>query len=195
MQEIPMANYRVTMQHSEKTFELLSRKQYDLFCRGNRVSRLVIMAVCVYFGITNFEQWWGILLTAYGCYMLTSTYAQPNHTAHKLAKQIRERGMPFPAAEYVFRKNYMEIIVLPVREDEANEQVKYKELECIAEDGDYFYLFRNQYGGYMVPKDQLQGKIDEFRFFLEEQSGQICQVNAAPWVKLIRKMSSPNRKK
>lgn len=190
-----MANYRVTMQHTEKTFELLSRKQYDLFCRSNRIMRLLIMAVCVYFGITNFEKWWGILLTAYGCYMFTSTYAQPNHTAHKLAKQIRERGMPFPAAEYIFRKNYMEIIVLPVREDEEHEHVKYKELEKIAEDGEYFYLFRNQYGGYMVPKDQLQGKVDHFRDFLESQTGQFCEINTAPWVKLIRRMNSPNRRR
>ena len=190
-----MANYRVTMQHSEKTFELLSRKQYDLFCKSNRMIRMLIMAVCCYFGIVNFEQWWGILLTAYGCYMLTSTYAQPNHTAHKLAKQIRERGMPFPAAEYVFRKNYMEIIVLPVREDEEHEQLKYKELEKIAEDSEYFYLFRNQYGGYMVPKDQLQGRTDEFRDFLEKQTGQFCAINSAPWVKLIRWINSPNRKK
>jgi len=190
-----MSNYRVTMQHSEKTFELLSRKQYDLFCRSNRMMRMLIMAVCVYLGITNFEQWWGILLTAYGCYMLTSTYSQPNHTAHKLAKQIRERGMPFPAAEYVFRKNYMEIIVLPVKEDEENEHLKYNELEKIAEDGDYFYLFRNRYGGYMVPKNQLQGQVDLFRDFLETQTGQFCEINTAPWVKLIRWMNSPNRKK
>lgn len=190
-----MATYRVKMQHDEKTFELLSRKQYDLFCKSNRVVRILIAAACCYFGIVHFEQWWGILLTAYGCYQLTNIYAQPNHTAHKLAKQIRERGMPFPASEYIFRKNYMEIIVLPEREDEEPEHLKYKDLERIAEDGDYFYLFRNQYGGYMVPKDQLQGRIDDFRYFLEKQTGQVCYVNSAPWVKLVRRMSSPNRKK
>ena len=103
--------------------------------------------------------------------------------------------MPFPAAEYIFRKNYMEIIVLPVREDEENEQLKYKDLEKIAEDGEYFYLFRNRYGGYMVPKEQLQGKADDFRDFLEKQTGLFCEVNTAPWVKLIRRMNSPNRKK
>lgn len=185
-----MAVYHVTMQHDEHTFELLSRKQYDLFCMSNRVVRLMITAVCVYFGITNFEEWWGILLTAYGCYQMTSTYAQPNHTAHKLAKQIRERGMPFPASEYTFRKNYFEIKVLPEREDEENEQVKYKELERIAEDGEYFYLFRNQYGGYMVPKSQLNGRSDDFRVFLEKATGQKIAVKAAPWVKLIRRMVS-----
>lgn len=190
-----MANFHVIMQHSEETFELLSRKQYDLFCQSNRLIRTVIAGVCIVVGMTNFEQWWGIALTAYGCYLMTSTYAQPNHTAHKLAQQIRERGMPFPASQYVFRKNYMEITVLPERDDEEPEHLSYKELERIAEDGEYFYLFRNQYGGYMVPKNQLKGKEEEFRNFLEERTGQTCNVKAAPWVKLIRWIYSPKRKK
>ncbi|MBP3654842.1 MAG: hypothetical protein J6J04_05390, partial [Oscillospiraceae bacterium] len=104
-----MATYQITMQHTEETFELLSRKQYDLFCQSNRIIRTLICGVCVVIGMMNFEAWWGIALVGYGCYLITSTYAQPNHTAHKLAKQIKERGMPFPASRYVFRKNYMEI--------------------------------------------------------------------------------------
>jgi len=190
-----MANYSITMQHTEETFELLSRKQYDLFCQTNRMVRTLIFGLCVFFGITNFEEWWGILLTAYGCYLMTSTYAQPNHTAHKMAKMIRERGMPFPASRYVFRKGYMEITVLPEREDEESERLSYKELEKITEDADYFYLFRNQYGGYMVPKSQLNGKVDQFRDFLEERTGQRMQVKAAPWIRLIRWFTSPVKKK
>ena len=190
-----MANYTITMQHSEETFELLSRKQYDLFCMKNRLVRLLICAVCVVIGMMNFEAWWGILLTGYGCYMLTSTYAQANHTAHKMAKLIRERGMPFPASRYVFKKNYFEITVLPEREDEEAERVSYKDLERVAEDGDYFYLFRNQYGGYMVPKAQLNKRVDDFRAFLEERTGQMMHVKAAPWVRFIRWMVSPVRKK
>ena len=89
----------------------------------------------------------------------------------------------------------MEIRVLPIREDEEPEHLKYKELERIAEDGEYFYLFRNQYGGYMVPKDQLNGRVDQFRDFLEGATGQICHVKAAPWIKAVRRMSSNARKK
>lgn len=190
-----MATYQITMQHTEETFELLSRKQYDLFCQSNRIIRTLICGVCVVIGMMNFEAWWGIALVGYGCYLITSTYAQPNHTAHKLAKQIKERGMPFPASRYVFRKNYMEITVLPEREDEESEHLNYKDLERIAEDSDYFYLFRNQYGGYMVPKNQLNGKVDDFRYFLEERTGQRCDMKAAPWIRLIRWMYSPKKKK
>ena len=190
-----MATYRVKMQHSEESFMKLARKQYDVFCQSNRFFRTLITCGAIFVGVLNFEQWWGIALTAYGCYMSTSTYAQANYTARKLAKQIRERGMSFPAAEYIFRKNYMEIIILPIREDEENEQLKYKDLERIAEDREYFYLFRNQYGGYMIPKDQLDGQIDGFRDFMERATGQMFETRTAPWVKLIRWMNSPNRKK
>ena len=190
-----MATYRVKMQHSEDTFVRLSRKQYDLFCQSNRFFRTLISVGAIAVGVLNFEQWWGIALTAYGCYMSTSTYAQANHTAHKLAEQIRERGMSFPASEYIFRKNYMEIIALPEREDEEPEQVKYRDFVKIAEDRDYFFLFRDQYGGYMVPKDQLNGQDEQFRGFLEKATGMYCEAKVAPWMKLIRRMNSPNRKR
>ena len=62
-------------------------------------------------------------------------------------------------------------------------------------DREYFYLFRDQYGGYMVPKDQLNGQIDQFRGFLEKASGKLVEARTAPWVKLIRYMSSPIRKR
>lgn len=189
-----MATYHITMQHNEKSFELLARKQYDLFCKSNRLFRTLLSVGTVFVGALNFEQWWGIALTAYGCYLSTSTYAQANHTAHKLAQQIRERGMSFPASQYVFRKNYMEITILPEREGEEPEQVKYKDLERISEDAQYFYLFPNQYGGYMLPKEQLNGKVDEFRRFLEQRTGQRMDVKAAPWVKLIRSLSASKGK-
>ena len=190
-----MATYRVKMQHSEESLIMLARKQYDVFSQKNKFIRTLITCVAIFVGVINFEQWWGMLLTAYGCFMSTSTYAQANYTARKLAKQIRERGMSFPASEYIFRKNYMEIIILPIREDEENEQLKYKDLVRIAEDREYFYLFPNEYGGYMIPKDQLNGQVDAFRDFMEKATGQFVTVRTAPWVKLIRWMNSPNRKK
>ena len=189
-----MATYRVKMQHSEDTFTRLSRKQYDLFCQSNRFFRSIISVAAIAVGVMNFEQWWGIALTAYGCYMSTSTYAQANHTAHKLAEQVRNSGMSFPASEYVFRKNYMEIISLPQREGDESVHMKYRDFLKFAEDRDYFYLFRDQYGGYMIPKEQLNGQVDHFRGYMEKATGLICEARSAPWLKLIRRMYSPLRK-
>ena len=105
--------YQVEMQHTEKSFEALAHMQYDLFCMGNRVARSLLSLVLVILGVVNFSQWWGILITAYGCYLVTSTYSAANHTAHKLTKQLRDSGLDFPASRYVFKKKAMEVISLP----------------------------------------------------------------------------------
>ena len=91
-----MPVFETTIQHNDKTFESLAHMQYDLFCKGNRVGRTILSIAAILLGIANSESWWGILLIAYGCYINTSTYASANHTAHKLAKQIRASGMDFP---------------------------------------------------------------------------------------------------
>ena len=93
-----MVRYNVTMQHTEHTFEKLAHMQYDLFCKGNLIARTMLGMAAVIFGIINLSAWWGVLLIAYGSYLITGKYNSANHTAHKLAKQIRESGMDFPAS-------------------------------------------------------------------------------------------------
>ena len=89
-----MIYYKIEMHHNEKTFESLSRMQYDLFCASNRITRTILSILFIAGGIINLSEWWGILLAAYGCYLTTSTYSSANHTAHKLAEQIKKSGMP-----------------------------------------------------------------------------------------------------
>ena len=60
-----MIRYTIKMQHDEKTFEALSRMQYDLFCSSNRITRTILSILLIAAGIVNFTQWWGILLAAY----------------------------------------------------------------------------------------------------------------------------------
>ena len=88
-----MIYYKIEMHHNEKTFESLSRMQYDLFCASNRITRTILSILFIAGGIINLSEWWGILLAAYGCYLTTSTYSSANHTAHKLAEQIKKSGM------------------------------------------------------------------------------------------------------
>ena len=75
-----MIRYTIKMQHDEKTFEALSRMQYDLFCSSNRITRTILSILLIAAGIVNFTQWWGILLAAYGCYLTTSTYSSRNRS-------------------------------------------------------------------------------------------------------------------
>lgn len=176
--------YRVKMQHDEDTLVKLSHMQYDIFCKRNRFFRTVLAAAAVIVGITNFDAFWGILLTAYGCYLLTSTYSSANHTAHKIAKQLKDAGMPFPASEYLFEDKSMRIISL--NDSEELEALPYSSVRSIGEDHEYFYIFRDEFGGYMIPKDALgDEKTGLFRAFISQKTGQLIANRASPAKRLM----------
>lgn len=185
--ENEVMEYQVEMRHTEKSFEALAHMQYDLFCVGNRVARSLLSLGLVILGVVNFSQWWGVLVTAYGCYLVTSTYSAANHTAHKLTRQLRDSGLDFPASRYVFKKKAMEIISLP-EETPLGKPLSYADVFRLGEDREYFYVFRDRYGGYMIPKAALGEKEDAFRSFLEEKAGQTFQGRTAPVVRLLRRL-------
>ena len=180
-----MPIFQATIQHDDKTFESLAHMQYDLFCKSNRVGRTILSIASILTGIANSEAWWGLLAIAYGCYLMTSTYSAANHTAHKLAKQIREAGMNFPASRYEFTEDGMYIISLP-DEKSPGDSLAYSDFYQLGEDREYFYIFRDQYGGYMVPKSELDEKQEHFRVFIQQKTGQRFRSRMAPVVKLIR---------
>ena len=171
--------------------------QYDLFCASNRITRTILSILFIAGGIINLSEWWGILLAAYGCYLTTSTYSSANHTAHKLADQIKS-GMPFPASRYEFRENHLEVYSLPKNTREST--LAYNEFEKLGGYRDYFYLFRDSYGGYMVPKRGLTQAVsrsnsDEslnlkaigaFREFLENKSGKRIYRKTIPLVQVMQ---------
>ena len=178
-----MTYFEVKMQHDEDTLEAMAHMQYDLFCKSNRIVRSLLSVGFILLGVVNYEAWWGILVIAYGCYLTTSTYASANHTAHKLARQIKESGMPFPCSRFVFQDNAMHIISLP-EERELNEPLAYKNVYRMGQDFRYYYIFRDQYGGYMIPRDKLGERQLEFRDFMEKKTGQIFHVRRSPLLKL-----------
>ena len=184
----------VTMKHTEKTLESLAHMQYDLFCMRNRVMRSVLSLVLMVVGIVNFSQWWGILIVAYGCYLTTSTYASANHTAHKLAKAIRDAGMALPESRYQFGDSAMEVISLPDGKSDG-EPLAYGAVARLGEDREAFYIFRDAYGGYMIPKQELGDQEEAFRQFMEEKTKQSFRVQLAPVIRLMRRLRSLRRAK
>ena len=46
-----MIYYKIEMHHNEKTFESLSRMQYDLFCASNRITRTILSILFIAGGI------------------------------------------------------------------------------------------------------------------------------------------------
>lgn len=167
-----MAKFTVTMQHDEDTLVALSHMQYDLFCARNRVARSFLSLILVLTGVL-YSGWWSLLVIGYGCYLVTTTYAASNRTAHKLAEQIKGAGLPFPCSVYRFEKNAMHVVSQP--EGEELEPLPYAAVRKLGEDRQAYYLFRDRYGGYMIPKSQLAEREEEFRAFVEARTGQAFQ--------------------
>lgn len=185
--ETLMTYYKVEMKHNEESFEALAHMQYDLFCGKNRTARTFLSLVLVIAGAMNFSSWWGILIVAYGCYLSTSTYSSANHTAHKLSAQIKETGMPFPSSRYVFRDKDMEIVPLPEQPGDES-RLAYADVCRLGEDLKYYYIFRDQFGGYMVPKEALGDREADFRTFLEGKTGLTFRIRTAPIIRFLRRV-------
>ena len=182
-----MDKFEVEMQHTEESLQALSHMQYDLFCTKNRIVRTALSLGFVILGVVYFSHWWGVLAIAYGCYLTTSTYASANHTAHKIAGQLKESGMPFPHSRYLFGKEAIRIISLPG--DEELDPLPYSQVCGLGEDNRNFYIFRDRYGGYVLPKEKLAGREDAFRSFVEGKTGKFFRRRRqAPIRRLIQWM-------
>lgn len=163
--------YKVDMAHDEDTFTALAHMQYDLFCTRNYVVRMILSIVIVLIGCKYFSQWFGILLLAYGGYLMTGKYSSANHTAHKLVKSLQDAKLPFPSSTFIFEKDRMRVIS-KIDEEELS-PLYYSNIIRLGADFRYFYLFRNEVGGYMIPKDQLGDNPNAFRDFIEKKTGKV----------------------
>ena len=159
--------YIVTMRHDEKTLTALSHMQYDLFCTRNYIARNLLAITAILVGGFYFKQIWGILLLAYGAYLLTSTYASANHTARKLIAAIEANGGKYPSSRYFFEDKAIRIVYHPGETDEEElDPVGYGAIQKLGEDRDYLYLFTSDRGGYMLPKKALDDDLNGFREFI-----------------------------
>lgn len=189
-----MIHYRITMEHSKESFEALSHMQYDLFCTNNRILRSILSIAAILCGLLSASHWWAILLIAYGCYLTTSTYSAANHTAHKLLRQVEESGLGFPKSEFFFHD--AEAVITPIPASQGEKTVlPYKEILRLGEDSQYFYLFRDKFGGYMLPKKALGEKSGAFRNFLERACGQKFYMRKAPVLRLIDRIQAKKQAK
>ena len=162
--------FTVEMKHTEDTLTKLSHMQYDLFCKKNLLVRTAIAAVFIVIGAQRLDQWWALLLIGYGGYLLTSKYASANHTARKLYEQFKAAGESYPYSRYIFEEKHMRIIAMP--EHSEIDPLRYSDVFRLGEDMTAFYIFQNQYGGYMIPKSSLGEREDEFKEFIERVTKQ-----------------------
>ena len=98
--------------------------------------------------------------------------------------------MPFPSSRYEFSDDHIEIYVLPAGKKEVS--LRYTDFDKLGEDQRFFYLFRDSYGGYMIPKEELgdEKEVTAFREFLEQKSGKtVCRKT----IPLLRAMQMVKR--
>lgn len=181
------AYFTIKHQHSEETFKALAHMQYDLFCRKNYVARTLIALGCMVAAVLNIESWWAYLLIVYAAYLATGKYNQANHTARKLANGIRDAHLEFPSSRYIFEEDRMR--VLSVNDHEELEPLPYGEVERLGRDSSYYYIFKNSSGGFMIPREQLGDRDDEFVDFIKERTNQgFYTRRTPPIVRFVRQV-------
>ncbi len=174
-------SYIITMRHDEKTLMALSHMQYDLFCTRNYIVRNILAMAAILVGGWYFKQIWGILLLAYGTYLLTSAYASANHTARKLIAAIQANGGSFPSSRYFFEDRHIRILYHPGESDEEElDPVGYGAVQKLGEDRAYLYLFTSDRGGYMIPKKALGDDESGFREFIRQRTRMDFQRSRLP---------------
>ena len=177
--------YVITMRHDEKTLIALSHMQYDLFCTRNYIARNVLAIAAILVGGWYFKHVWGILLLAYGAYLLTSTYASANHTARKLIAAIQADGGRFPSSRYFFEEAQIRIVYHPGEPDEETlDPVGYGAVQKLGEDREYLYLFVSDRGGYMIPKKALGDDVGGFREFIRLRTKMDFQRSRVPMTRI-----------
>lgn len=178
-------SYVITMRHDEKSLIALSHMQYDLFCTRNYIARNVLAIAAILVGGWYFKHIWGILLLAYGAYLLTSTYASANHTARKLIAAIQADGGHFPSSRYFFEEAQIRIVYHPGEPDEETlDPVGYGAVQKLGEDREYLYLFVSDRGGYMIPKKALGDDVGGFREFIRLRTKMDFQRSRVPMTRI-----------
>ncbi len=175
-----MALYKITMQHTEDSLVKLSHMQYDLFCQSNKTARTIISFAVIVLAITVVDtEWLKYVCIAYAGFLLTGSYNSANRTARKLTEQIKASGLPFPASRFEFENSAMHIFSLPEGK-ELNDPLPYSQIFRLGEDLEYLYIFRDQYGGYMLPKSALGDDKDKFKAFIEGKANMKFVRRATP---------------
>ena len=110
---VNMPKFDITMEHTEDSLRALSHMQYDLFCTRNYIARNLLSLAAIVVGAIYFTHFWGILLVAYGAYLMTSTYSSSNYTVKKLITAINASGKGFPSSRYCFTDKGIDITYHP----------------------------------------------------------------------------------
>lgn len=188
-----MKKFEATIKHTEESLTALSHMQYDLFCVKDKNAKTILAMVFFIAGALNVEAWWGLLLIAYGSYLFSSKYSAANRTAREISQQLKASGSDYPSSKYIFEENAMRIITLP--NNSELDPLPYSQVAGLGEDIGNLYIFRTEYGGYMIPKSEIGDEnIVEFKKFIEKKTGKIFVSRGSRFVELrkwLRRRDEP----
>lgn len=152
-------------------------------CIGNRIAKTVISVAAIIIGVNMAARSWAyFLLVAYGGFLLTSMYNTANRTARRTIEAVKASKLGFPRSRYDFEQDSLRVFSLPGGEE--LDGLKYSAVRALSEDHRYFYLFRDENSGYIVPRAALGDKAGDFRTFIESRSGKTFFTRRSPLAKV-----------
>ena len=80
-----------------------------------------------------------------------------------------------------------DVALLPEGAGEVT-SLAYSEFFRLSEDFDYIYIFRDKFGGYMIPKESLKEEEGQFRRFLQEKTGQTIYRKTSPAMRVFKEV-------
>ena len=96
-------------------------------------------------------------------------------------------GLGYPKSRFLFSQD--QVTLSPVPDNKEKRTVmSYQDFCGLGEDLQYFYLFRDRFGGYMIPKEALGEHADDFRDFIEEHTNRRFQSRTAPVIRMLRRI-------
>lgn len=172
--------YVASIQHDEKTVNRLTAVQYNTYNAKAKNINIIISVVLVFasafFGFNSVP---GILCLLLGCWMFTSIDFPARNMAKKIIEQEKDH---MPWAKYEIAEDGMWIT-----SGSGTWMIEYGDVFSLLADTDYFYVFINAQGGYMIPKKSIQeGTADGLKDFLEQKTGKKFEKPGSKW-KFMRK--------
>ena len=160
-----MQEYKAFNKHSESTIRLLSAAQYNIFGLRKQLNIFLTGLICigvamvVPFGDVGF-----VLMMMLGCWLAVSTKVPQMRQTDKLIELMNGK---YPESEFEFGDTAVRVFT-----GGEVQELPFRKIQAISDDGTYIYLFISRMAGYMFPIQSLSpGTLDSFKSKLSRATG------------------------
>ena len=160
-----MQEYKAFNKHSESTIRLLSAAQYNIFGLRKQLNILLTGLLCI--GVAIFVPCGDVgffLMMMLGCWLAVSSKVPQMRQTDKLIELMNGK---YPESEFEFGETSVF-----VHTGGEVQELPYRKIQALADDGTYIYLFVSRMAGYMFPaKNLVPQTLDSFKSSLSSLSG------------------------